>query len=172
MSAPRRTKSAVERGLTGPRSDSMMTPVADSPPIFTLEEVNALMPRLKPLVAAQMDRRGAIEEQLQKLASRLGTAPDSIQVEESDPPDVRGLKRELAERVEIYHAGWREVEGLGAVLKDPRTGLVDFYGMVDGKIVWLCWKHGEDAVMHYHGLHEGFAARKPIEKAMRARHLN
>jgi hypothetical protein len=165
-------KSAVRTGLTGLCSDSMMTTVADSPPIFTLEEVNALMPRLKPLVAVQMDRRGEIEDRLQKLATRLGAMPDSIQIEEGDPPDVRGLKRDLAERVETYHAGWREVEGLGAVLKDPRTGLVDFYGMVDGKLVWLCWKHGEDAVMHYHGLQEGFAARKPIENAMRARHLN
>ena len=44
---------------------------------------------------------------------------------------------------------------MGAVLKDPRTGLVDFYGQVDGKRVWLCWKYGEDAVTHYHGLRRG-----------------
>jgi hypothetical protein len=150
----------------------MMTAVPESPPIFTLEEVNALVPRLVPLVAAQIGRRTAIEEHLQKLAARLGELPDSIQVEEGDPPDVRGLKREIAARVETYHAGWREVEGLGAVLKDPRIGLVDFYGMVDGKLVWLCWKYGEEAVSHYHGLDEGFAARKPIEQAMRQRHLN
>ena len=61
---------------------------------------------------------------------------------------------------------------MGAVLKDPRTGLVDFYGQVDGKRVWLCWKYGEDAVTHYHGLDEGFSGRKAIEPAMRSRHLN
>jgi len=146
--------------------------MAESPLIFTLEEVNALVPRLKPLVAAQMGRRSAIEERLEQLAGLLGAMPDSIQVEEHDPPHVCDLKRELASRVEKYHSVWREVEGLGAVLKDPRIGLVDFYGLMDGKLVWLCWKFGEDAVKHYHGLHEGFAARKPIEATMRHRHLN
>ncbi len=144
----------------------------DSPTIFTLEEVNALVPRLKPLIAAQMGRRSEIEERLEQLAGVLGAMPDSIQIEERDPPLVCDLKRELAVRVETYQSAWREVEDLGAVLKDPRVGLVDFYGHVDGKLVWLCWKFGEDAVMHYHGLDEGFAARKPIEPTMRHRHLN
>jgi hypothetical protein len=58
------------------------------------------------------------------------------------------------------------------VLKDPRTGLLDFYGQVDGKLVWLCWRYGEDAVTHYHALDEGFGGRKPIEPTMRNRHLN
>ncbi len=146
--------------------------MAESPLIFTLEEVNALVPRLKPLVAAQIGRRSEIEERVEQLAGLLGTMPDSIQVEEHDPPHICDLKRELALRVEKYNSAWREVEGLGAVLKDPRVGLVDFYGLMDGKLVWLCWKFGEDAVKHYHGLHEGFAARKPIEATMRHRHLN
>jgi hypothetical protein len=68
--------------------------------------------------------------------------------------------------------GWREVEDLGAVIKDPREGLVDFYGRVDGKLVWFCWKYGEEGVTHYHGLDEGFAGRKPILANMRSRHLN
>ena len=85
---------------------------------------------------------------------------------------MRRLKEGLVERVERYQSAWREVEDMGAVLKDPRTGLVDFYGQVDGKLVWLCWRYGEDAVTHYHGLDEGFASRKPIESTMRQRHLN
>jgi hypothetical protein len=89
-----------------------------------------------------------------------------------DPTPIRDLKRDLADRVERYQFAWREVEEMGAVLKDPRAGLVDFFGRVDGKLVWLCWKYGEDAVTHYHELDEGFAARKPIESTMRQRHLN
>jgi len=146
--------------------------MSDARPIFTLEEVNALVPRLKSLVAAQMSRRSDIEGRLEELAALLGTVPDAIQVDPADAPHVRDLKRELVARVDTYQSAWREVESLGAVLKDPRTGLVDFYGRVDGKVVWLCWRFGEDAVMHYHGLDEGFAGRKPIEATMRQRHLN
>jgi hypothetical protein len=143
-----------------------------TPPVFTLEAVNALLPRLRELMQAQMDRRNEIEERLQQLAKLLGEVPDTIQIEDSDTGEVRELKRDLMERVDRYQSGWREVEEMGAVLKDARAGLVDFYGQVDGKLVWLCWKYGEEAVTHYHGLQEGFAGRKPIESTMRLRHLN
>jgi hypothetical protein len=143
-----------------------------TPPVFTLEAVNALVPRLRALMEAQMGRRSEIERRLDELSELLGRAPDSIQVDPQDPPQVRLLKRELVECVDAYRSAWREVDDLGAVLKDPSTGLVDFYGRVDGNLVCLCWKYGEDAVTHYHGLDEGFVGRKPIEAPMRRRHLN
>jgi hypothetical protein len=143
-----------------------------TPPVFTLEAVNALLPRLRALMEAQMDRRTEIEKRLEQLARVLGEVPATIQVDEHDPLQVRDLKRELVERVDSYQSGWREVEEMGAVLKDARSGLIDFYGRVDGKLVWLCWKYGEEGVTHYHGLHEGFSRRKPIEPTMRHRHLN
>jgi hypothetical protein len=146
--------------------------MAAPPPVFTIEAVNALVPRLRALMEAQMGRRSEIEQRLDLLAELLGHAPETIQIDVQDPPRVRELKRELGERVDAYRMAWREVEEMGAVLKDPRMGLVDFYGRVDGKLVWLCWKFGEDAVAHYHGLDEGFGGRKPIEAPMRRRHLN
>ena len=147
-------------------------PDAESPPVFTLEAVNALLPRLRAFMDQQMARRSEIELRLEKLAKLLGTAPDNIQVDDGDPAPVRDLKQDLADHVTRYQSAWSELEEMGAVLKDPRTGLVDFYGQVDGKRVWLCWKYGEEAVTHYHGLHEGFSGRKAIEPAMRNRHLN
>ena len=143
-----------------------------APQVFTLEAVNSLLPRVRELVAAQMGRRTAIEDRLDRLAKLLGEAPSSLEVLETDTPPVRELKIELVVHVERYQAAWKEVEATGAVLKDPRIGLLDFYGEVDGKRVWLCWRYGEDAVTHYHGLHEGYSGRKPIEAKLRHRHLN
>jgi hypothetical protein len=146
--------------------------MADAPNVLTLEAVNALVPRLKTIMTSQMGRRGEIEERLAQLAKLVGAVPETIALDERDPPQVRTLKRDLVTRVEKYQSVWQEVEAMGAVLKDPKAGLVDFYGQVDGKLVWLCWRYGEDAVTHYHGLDEGFAGRKPIEPTMRLRHLN
>jgi hypothetical protein len=146
--------------------------MADAPSVFTLEAVNALVPRLKTIMASQLGRRSDIEERLGQLAKLVGAVPESIVLDERDPPQVRTLKRDLVARVEKYQSAWHELEAMGAVLKDPKAGLVDFYGQVDGKLVWLCWRYGEDSVTHYHGLDEGFAGRKPIEPPMRQRHLN
>jgi hypothetical protein len=147
-------------------------PEGATPPVFTLEAVNALIPRVRALMEQQMGRRSEIEERLEKLAKLIGAIPDTIQIDDGDPTPVRDLKQDLVEHVSRYQSAWSELEEMGAVLKDPRTGLVDFYGQVDGKRVWLCWKYGEEAVTHYHSLDEGFSGRKAIEPAMRNRHLN
>lgn len=141
-------------------------------PVFTLEEANALVPRLKSLMGAQLERRSQIERGLEQLSKMLGAVPDAIRIDDDDSPPVRNLKRDVLDRIEKYRLSWREIEELGVVLKDARMGLVDFYGQVDGKAVWLCWKYGEEAVTHYHGLDEGFAGRKPIAATLRRRHLN
>ena len=140
--------------------------------VFTLEHVNALIPRLQDLVGRQLARRGQIEQLLMRLGRELGDVPERIVIDPADPTDVRDLKRDLVARIEAYRSGWEEIEGLGAVLKDPRLGLLDFYGKIDGRLVWLCWKFGEVECTHYHALEEGFAARKPIDPVLKTRLLN
>jgi hypothetical protein len=144
----------------------------ESRTVFTLEAANALLPTLRSLVAAQMGRRGLIDERVAELGKLLGTTSPPLALADDDASEVRELKRDLQARIALYQEAWREVEATGAVLKDPRAGLLDFYGRVDGKLVWLCWRFGEEAVTHYHALDEGFGGRKPIEPTMRHRHLN
>jgi hypothetical protein len=140
--------------------------------VFTLEAVNALVPRLSDVVGRQLERRAGIEAVLMQLGRELGEVPERIVLDPADPSDVRALKRDLVAKIEAYRAGWRDVEEMGAVLKDARLGLLDFYGEVDGKLVWLCWKYGESECTYYHALEEGFSARKPIGASVRHRMLN
>jgi hypothetical protein len=140
--------------------------------VFTLEEVNGLLPKLSVVVRRQLERRSEIEALLMRLGRELGDVPERIVLDPADPTDVRDMKRDLVRRIAEYRAGWRDVEAMGAVLKDARIGLLDFYGTVDGRLVWLCWKYGESEVAHYHALEEGFSGRKPIAHSMRQRLLN
>jgi hypothetical protein len=140
--------------------------------VLTLEAVNALVPRLSEIVGKQIERRTAIESLLTQLGKKLGDVPERLVLDTSDPADVRMLKEDLAARIEEYQASWKQVEAMGAVLKDPRIGLLDFYGNVDGRLVWLCWKYPEREVGFYHGLEEGYAGRKPIGASLKVRLLN
>ncbi len=144
----------------------------DNNRVFTLEEVNDLVPQLNASVKQQLARRADIESLLLQLGRELGDVPERIVLDPADPADVRTLKRDLMRRIEEYRAGWKAIEELGCVLKDARIGLLDFYGTVDGKLVWLCWKYGESEVAHYHALEEGFSGRKPIALSMKLRLLN
>ena len=70
------------------------------------------------------------------------------------------------ERVEQLTAevqrGLDQILKLGGVPKDLGLGLVDFPHLRHGEEVNLCWKLGEREIRHWHGLDEGYAARKPL----------
>ena len=141
--------------------------------VFTLEAVNALVPELSTAVGRQIARRGTIESLVAELRRELGgEVPERIVMDPADPTGVRMLKRDLVAELEAYKAGWQAVEEMGAVLKDPRLGLLDFYGEVDGRLCWLCWRYGESECGFYHALNEGFSARRPIGASVKSRLLN
>jgi hypothetical protein len=140
--------------------------------LFSIAEVNALIPSLSGLVAEQLHEQSEIEQKLAELTQLTGRAPRTLVKSSDDSPDVDRLKRDLRERVRRYEAGWERVQALGGVVKDPRIGLVDFYGRIDGKTVWLCWRYGEESIGFYHDLDSGFSGRRALTAAVRRALLN
>jgi hypothetical protein len=148
-----------------------------SPRVLTLEEANALLPKVKSIVEAQMELAGEIQNLVAELYRENGSTAEGeaevvdITAYPGDNTAVRHLKEALGGRIRAYRSGWTEVEALGAVVKDPNSGLLDFYGRVDDRLVWLCWQYGEESIDYYHELHSGFDARKPLAD-VRKRMLN
>ena len=50
----------------------------------------------------------------------------------------------------------------GIILRDVETGLVDFPSTREGRLVYLCWKLGEDGVSFWHDVDAGFPGRRPL----------
>ncbi len=85
-------------------------------------------------------------------------------------PDIHALARRRALRektIQNVKDTLDEIDAIGVQVKDIDTGLLDFPCKVDGEIVLLCWKYGEDAITHWHSVEEGFRGRKPIDDAIR-----
>ncbi|KYF90837.1 DUF2203 domain-containing protein [Sorangium sp. So ce296] len=147
-----------------------------TPRIWTIEEANALVPRLSSLIGRQLALASDIERCWQALVKAVespAATPDQLlELARGGSELARARERELSEKIAAYESGWQEVEELGVVVKDQRIGLCDFYGRLDGALVWLCWRYGEQAVEHYHGLEAGYAGRKPITAAKRRQLLN
>jgi hypothetical protein len=122
--------------------------------LFTLEEANRLIPTLRPLIKQIVAKRAAlidIQPDIQKARdkSRLGGG------------SVYGsayllLLLSLSELV-------AEIEAIGVLVKDYRTGLCDFPHLRDGRIIYLCWKMDEDEIGYWHDIEAGFAGRQPLE---------
>lgn len=140
--------------------------------LFSIAEVNALIPSLSTLVERQLRAQSEIEQGLGELARLTGEPPRSLASKPEDSSDVGRLKHDLRDRVRRYEAGWVEVQRLGGVIKDPRIGLVDFYGRIDGRTVWLCWRYGEESIGYYHDLDAGFSGRRALTPAVRRALVN
>ncbi len=58
----------------------------------------------------------------------------------------------------------QELEEVGCLYKDWNftIGLVDFPSIIDSREVYLCWRSDEDDIKFYHGIEEGYSARKSI----------
>ncbi len=143
--------------MTAPAEES-----APSPRLFTHAEAEALLPRLEPVVRRLVDLRRALKEvqavlqEFRDIAARGGGAMPTGRF-----ADARGEAERLMAGIA---AAVHQIEGWGCVIKDLDQGLVDFLWRRGGATVFLCWKLGEHAIRHWHGLREGFAGRKPIDE--------
>jgi hypothetical protein len=126
---------------------------------FTLEEAEALIPRLERVFEACAEIRARAEERagrLRALEARRDPDPAQLALE-------RGQLEFLAASLDD---ALREVTRMGALLKGLAPALVDFPAVIEGRAALLCWRMGERRIAHWHGLEEGFAGRRPLPRAL------
>jgi hypothetical protein len=119
---------------------------------FTLVEANKTLPLVKRIVGDIV--------RVNAEASALKDRVDAL----SDGPDLTLANKELERRLTRLNEFVLELTEVGAELKDPRTGLIDFMGRHDGHDVFLCWKLGEETIAYWHELAAGFAGRRPVSQ--------
>ena len=142
------------------------------PRMFTIEEVNALIPELSRLVEQQMERHAEIADTMSELANMTGENPPTLVEQPREGPSISVLKAQLRAMIQRYAEVWNHVQELGGVVKDPQVGTVDFYGNLDGKNVWLCWQYGDESVGYYHELDGSYVGRRPLCSEVLERTLN
>jgi len=133
--------------------------------LFTLTEAQALLPQLEGQLnrAARANREvEAIDEEMQTLISHILLA-GGVQI---DPIRTTRLRAERTRHAEQLEQALGAIAANGVQIKDLDEGLLDFPCLLQGQIVLLCWKRGEVAIEHWHGTHEGFANRKPLDPSM------
>ena len=128
---------------------------------FSPEEVKALIPTLTEVMGAVIARHEeatALRERLREEQQRITLSGGGV----LDREAWRASADRLATLSSEIEAALEKIRALGGVPKDLGLGLVDFPHQRAGRVVNLCWKHGEREIRYWHGLDEGYAARKPL----------
>ena len=139
---------------------------------FTLDEAHSLLPVLESLLRTSISGKKIMEEvegEMQALNHRIflngGTHVDVVA--------VARRKAERAKAEQRAKDALAEIDSIGVQVKDLDIGLLDFPCVVDGRVVLLCWRMGENSITHWHSTDEGFAGRKPIdERITRSKRAN
>jgi hypothetical protein len=121
---------------------------------FTVEEANRTLVLVGRIVGDITARYG----EYLRLRDEAQTLSNDIQAAEA----LEQLRQRSAELVVELNRLKSELEAIGCVLKDWQRGLVDFPAIREGEEIWLCWKPGEPEITHWHGIDEGFAARREL----------
>ncbi len=117
-----------------------------------------------PWLAEQFDKLDAAREEENRLQQ------DTVDViRKSRSNGKGGIEKEIAasqkaveDAMSTTSALAREITDRGIVVRDLTSGLVDFLAQREGREVFLCWLRGEEDIAFWHGVHEGYASRKPL----------
>jgi hypothetical protein len=128
--------------------------------LFTIEQANAMLPLVRAIVTdlAQLsqdviERRG----RLSQLTSGRDSESDDFYASE-----LAQIEQELDKDSARLQEYVQELRDLGVEPKNGPQGLVDFPSLMDGRVVFLCWKLGEPEVGYWHELDAGFMGRQTL----------
>ena len=126
---------------------------------FTVEEANKALPLVRMILTDIVRQYRIVDDLQQRLAmvsrDRRRTTSD-LYTEElaQSQAELEAEEAKLKSYID-------ELRRLGVEFKGP-DGLCDFYSMMDGREVFLCWHLGEPEVLYWHDLDAGFAGRQPL----------
>ena len=133
------------------------------PRYFTLAQARAALPVVGKCIrdAVQAKARyGQAESAIQDLTQRI-LMMGGLNV---DTAHAEAWKTQYESNAQTLKNAVEKIEEMGVLIKDLEIGLVDFPTLFRGEEVYLCWRMDEADIDHWHGVNEGFAGRRPIDR--------
>lgn len=124
--------------------------------LFSLAEATALIPKLQTILSKAKDGRAILihtKDEIKKACAKAEYGGGSV----VGPRYIRAL--------EDMHENLQAIQEMGVIVKDLELGLCDFPYLLDGRIVYLCWKLGEDKIEWWHEITTGYSGRQAIPKS-------
>jgi hypothetical protein len=121
---------------------------------FTVEEANALLGRIEPVLRSLREARDRLTD-AEAHEALAGAAPTNGG---GDPG------RDVGEAFLEVRRMLLALQELGIVVRDIERGLIDFPAIHEGREVYLCWELDEQPrIAFWHDLEAGYGGRQPLE---------
>jgi len=139
------------------------------PRFFTLQQAENVLPDVGSAIRAAISLKAEcqqMEAEWQNFSERLAVM-GGVRVDRGQLLEQKNHREEVAAALQ---QAIERIHEFGCVVKDLDIGLIDFPTLFQGEEVYLCWKLGEAGIQFWHGVHEGFRGRKPIDAGFLEHH--
>jgi len=130
--------------------------------VFTVDEANSMLPLVRAITRDLVELSREVVERHERI-EHLKVGRENLA---GDPyhDELAQIEEELGKDRKRLNEYVEELRELGVEPKSSMDGVVDFPAMVDGELVYLCWKLGESELQYWHPVNAGFAARRPLTR--------
>lgn len=128
--------------------------------LFTIEEAEALIPRLREELKSVRENQEELKARVRELVHQEELANVDSHVASVAAKDTR-----VNELMKVIRAWFEKIAELGVECKGIDEGLFDFPCLLEDRIVYLCWKDGEERIEAWHEVDAGFSGRRPLLEA-------
>ena len=125
--------------------------------LWTVDRANSALPLVRRIVDDLVRTYAAWVDEV----DRFEVASTRSAAHQQDP-EAETLQREVQRLAAEIDSFVRELSDLDVECKSMENGLIDFPAERDGRVVYLCWRHGEMRVTHWHDVDAGFSGRQPL----------
>ncbi len=154
---------------------------------FTLAQANALIPELKTMLAEAnqeitknaeiLANAYAVHESCEQAMSKVKpikvTGSSSSEDKDDNLAELRNCRLNFQSSIESLSQAkqnyiqtlnfWLdEISQTGVILRDIKSGLLDFPASQDDFEYFLCWQANEDDIQYWHMMGDGFTGRRPL----------
>ena len=130
--------------------------------IFTVDEAEVTLPLVRRVVQDLIDEYPRWREAVAAYEVYTG----GVKAETGESEALVQARERVMQHAERINECLKELEQVGCVFKGFENGLVDFYALREDRLVFLCWRLGEDHITHWHEVDAGFVGRAPIDDTM------
>jgi hypothetical protein len=126
--------------------------------ILTVEEVREGLSRVARELATLQSLVDEAHDMTEEIEILLETyAPEH--------PYVVEMAELLGGLVALWQQTVAKIEQLGARVVGLDPGRIEWYGVIDNKVMMYSWAMGEPDIEWYYGIDEGYSSRKPLIEA-------
>jgi len=125
--------------------------------LFTLSEANHLIPQLDARLVSVRQAKAVLartKEDIKRASAQAQYGGGSA----AGPLYISSLQQ-ISTNLQAIHE-------MGVLVKDLEIGLCDFPHLRDGRVVFLCWKLGEQEIKWWHETSTGYKDRCPLEDSV------